>query len=277
MSDQKKLEIQVLITESNETVIETLARNCTLSKQKLKDALNKGCVWLTQGKRTQRVRRAKKVLSAGSQLDMYYDPKVLSASIPNPELIKDMSDYSVWNKPSGLLSQGSKWGDHCTIARWAEQNLKPQRNSFIVHRLDRAASGLILIAHSKKAAGQLSNLFSTRTVDKYYQAVVSGKWPYDSNVTIDTPIDGKSAISHVECIHYEGTNSLLKIKIETGRKHQIRKHLASKGFPIVGDRLYNTDTSTDKDLQLTAYKIEFLCPITNQMQTFQLQKINLES
>ena len=104
---------------------------------------------------------------------------MLSSPVPQALLIEDLIDYSVWYKPYGMLSQGSKWSDHCTIARFAQKNLSNERPAFIVHRLDRAATGLILIAHSKKAAKALSSLFENRTIEsnsleKFYQIIVHG-------------------------------------------------------------------------------------------------------
>ena len=267
----KSFEHHIKITTDNQLAIECLASHTELSKQKLKEAMNKGCVWLTAGKKTQRIRRAKKTLKCGQTLHIYYDENVLSAEPPVPELIADESDYSVWHKPSGLLSQGSKWGDHCTITRWAEQHLTPQRNSFVVHRLDRAASGIILVAHSKTAAAKLSHLFATRAISKTYHAMVEGVWPFEASQTINQPIDGKPSVSHVTPLTIDKVNetSLLEVSIETGRKHQIRRHLAESGFPIVGDRLYDS-TILDDDLKLMAVKLAFVCPLSHSEKLYQL-------
>lgn len=190
--------------------------------------------------------------------------------MPEAELLFDEGDYSLWYKPYGMLCQGSKWGDHATINRYAELNLKPQRPAFIVHRLDRAASGLVLLAHSKKAAAALANMFERRLVEKYYQVIVEGQCPQQQ--TIDTPIDGKNAVSHAQLLKYdESTNrSLVKVVIETGRKHQIRRHMASIGFPIVGDRLHGQALEGEIDLQLTSCFLKFECPISNTIKVFEL-------
>jgi len=96
-------------------------------------------------------------------------------------LVEDCGDYSIWNKPSGMLSQGSKWGDHCTIYRWVEKNLQPERAAFVVHRLDRAATGLILLAHKKSVASQFSRLFEKREIYKRYLVKVKGD--FSKNLT----------------------------------------------------------------------------------------------
>lgn len=223
----------------------------------------KGAVWVTQGKHTRRLRRSSKEISPGQTIHLYYNESVLDASVPDAQLIKDYDKYSVWYKPRGMLCQGSKWGDHTTITRYVEQNLQPQRNAFLVHRLDRATSGLILIGHTKQATTQLCELFQDRQLDKRYLAIVQGKTP--DKLTIETEVDSKPAKSHLTLEAYDDKQdrSLVEVKIDTGRKHQIRCHMASIGHTVVGDRLYNSDDQS-VDLQLTAYKLSFTCPIEQQ-------------
>ncbi len=132
------------------TAIELLSSHTDLSRQKLKQIMQKGAVWLTQGRHAVHIRRATRKLQFGQIVHLYYDEQVLSQQPPEARLISDEGNYSVWFKPVGMLSQGSKYGDHTSIYRWAEVHLQPQRNAFLVHRLDRATQGLILLAHSKK-------------------------------------------------------------------------------------------------------------------------------
>ncbi|PHS23923.1 MAG: RNA pseudouridine synthase [Methylophaga sp.] len=276
MSDSLlRFEKHIKVHQQNSVAVDILAAATALSKQKIKQVMQKGAVWLSKGKHTQRLRRAKKPLKPGEILHIYYDPKVLNLIPPEPELIFDQGRYSVWNKPYGLLSQGSKWGDHCTIMRWAEQHLKPQRVSFVVHRLDRAANGLIVIAHEKGAAAALSKLFQQRQIDKRYQIWVHGRFSNkatpENPIKVDDDIDKRHAISYFTLIEYdvEQDKSLLDVTIDTGRKHQIRRHIASLGFPVVGDRQYGTE-SDKEDLQLSAYYLAFTCPYTQHKQQFNL-------
>jgi len=268
----KHIEEHINITENNSLAVDILAQETGLSKQHIKQVMQKGAVWLTKGAKTQRLRRAKRTLKKGETLHLYYDKTVLERSPAEPTLLVDEGKYSVWNKPYGLLSQGSKWGDHCTITRWAEQHLTPQRNSFIVHRLDRAATGIIIIAHEKQAAAALSKLFHDRKIDKRYRIQVHGKFGEDT-LRIDSDIDERSAVSHFSLINYDETNdqSELDVNIETGRKHQIRRHAAELGFPIVGDRLHGNENDK-QDLQLNAYYMRFICPYAKTEKVFDLLK-----
>ena len=255
-----KFEKHIEISNNEDSAVDILSAETSLSKQIIKQAMQKGAVWLSRGKTTNRIRRAKKILQLNDVLHIYYDEKVLLQSPTAPRLISDEGKYSVWYKPYGMYSQGSKWGDHCTINRWAEKNLQPQRPAFIVHRLDRAANGLILLAHTKTMAATLSKMFKDREIEKHYRVSVKGCFP-ETIKTIDTEVDEKKACSHFDIIEYdeEHDRSLLDVLIDTGRKHQIRVHLSSIGFPVIGDRLYGE--ASKEDLQLTAYKIIFICPV----------------
>lgn len=253
------------------TAVELLSQHCQLSKQQLKQLMTKGAIWLTVGNKTQRLRRAKKQLQSGQRLHLYYNEVALSDDFAKPELIEDCGDYSVWNKPSGMMSQGSKWSDHSTIARFAQLNLEPQRPAFIVHRLDRATQGVILIAHSARAVRELTALFENRQISKKYQAVVMGEFP--AMLEFDTPIDDRSAHTSAKLLNFDSANnlSLLDVEIASGRKHQIRRHLLGADFPILGDRLYgNADLEPEVDLQLCGYFLEFRCPLSGQQKHYQI-------
>ncbi len=267
-----RFEKHLAVHTNDMTAIELLAEHTSFSKQKLKQIMKKGAVWLTYGQSTRRIRRASKKLSAGQTLHLYYDHSIIQESELTAQLIADEGDYSVWFKPSGMLSQGSKFGDHSTIYRWAEMHIKPQRNAFLVHRLDRATNGLILIAHTKKAAASLSQLFSLRDIDKYYKALVHGV--PESPLSINEPLEAKKAITKIlsVTIMCDKNYSLLDIQLLTGRKHQIRQHLLHINHTIVGDRLYGTGNKQTIDLCLTAYKIKFISPFDQQEKHYELDK-----
>ncbi|GLX77052.1 pseudouridine synthase [Thalassotalea insulae] len=254
-----------------------LKTNASLSINEIKSAIQKGALWLTRGNKTERIRKIKKPLNAKDKLHFYYDSKVLSQQPTPAILVSDQQDYSIWYKPYGMLCQGSKWSDHCTISRWVESHLEPQRPAFIVHRLDRAASGLIIIAHNKKANKAFSQLFEQRNLDKRYHVIVHGQLnpSYLANgQQVTTPIDGKPALSIFYQKEYDEKSdlSLQEVKIATGRKHQIRKHAASIDLPVVGDRFHGDKSKNYQgiDLQLCAISLSFDCPLTQQRQEFLL-------
>ena len=260
------IESHVTIESPDDNAVDLLQKATGLSKQRIKLAMTQGAVWVTRGSNTRRLRRAKRALREGDEVHLYYDAEILAEIPAEPTLIADVGGYSVWNKPYGLRSQGSKWGDHCTVARWAERNLEPERPAFTVHRLDRAANGLILVAHSKKTAAALSELFRERKVEKRYRALVAGDFSSHPNpLRVEQPIDDKEAVSEfsLQDVRNNGEKSVVDVRIETGRKHQVRRHLAELGHPVIGDRLYGTGKTDGVDLQLTAYLLAFQCPLAH--------------
>ena len=274
-----KREFHITVTSDDTHIVDLLAKASAFSKQHIKKIMQQGAVWLEDNLGVHRVRRADKTANTGHIVHCYYHDDVFKQIPPEPSLIADEQDYSVWHKPSGMLSQGSKWGDHCAIHRWIEQHYTfadgTQRPCFIVHRLDKAASGLIIIAHKKKLAKAIAALFEERTIDKHYYAKVGGEFPIKFNqhldqepepkpILIESHIDGKLSKTFVQRIDYnaEKNQSLLDIKIATGRKHQIRIHLSRYGYPIIGDRLYGIENDSI-DLQLLSYKLQFVSPVDN--------------
>ncbi len=263
-------EYHIDITQTESSTPALLADVSGLSINLIKQAMQKGAVWLSSDQGTRRLRRARKILSPGNQLHFYFDPAILDITIPQPTLVTDINDYSIWIKPRSVLSQGSKWGDHCAITRWIEGHDNRQRPAFIIHRLDKAATGLMLIGHGKKITSLFGSLFARKLVEKKYHTIVSGYFDQPEPYTLDSEIDGKPAVSYVRLLEYhqKPDQSLLEISIETGRKHQIRKHLSEAGYPIIGDRLYG---GGDKiNLQLAAVSLAFECPISGEYREYQL-------
>ncbi len=265
-----------------------LANHTNLSQARIKDAMQKGAVWLMRGNGKKRLRRASKPLQVGDKLALNYNAQLLNQAVPEPRLIHDAQDYSVWFKPYGLYCQGSRWGDFASINRWVEINLPKMLNSterpvFIVHRLDRATTGLILLAHSKTAARLFSEMFREGKMDKRYQAIVCGDFSVlPQGHEVDRIVDGKAARSFFSHVDYKEGCSLVDVTLVTGRKHQIRQHLSALGYPIVGDRLYGNSVSENeaRDLQLQSVSLQFTCPITHEEQYFSVahnQRMQLTS
>lgn len=267
------IEEHVKVETPEESPVDLLQRATGLSRQRIKVAMTQGAVWLTRGRNTQRLRRAKRALRAGDEVHLYYDAKIQAEIPAEPTLIADVGGYSIWRKPYGLRSQGSKWGDHCTVIRWSERHLQPERSAYVVHRLDRAANGLILVAHSKSVAAAVSAQFRDREVEKRYRALVAGDFSRQPDpLRVDDPIDGKDAVSEISLqqVSADRGRSLVDVRIETGRKHQIRRHLAGLGHPVIGDRLYGSGEGDGVDLQLTAYLLAFHCPVADKWVQYQL-------
>lgn len=270
-----KFELSIEVSAEKADIVELISTRCQLSKNEIKSAINKGVLWLTRNKKTKRLRKVKQALTHGDILHFYYDENVLMQSVPPAELVQDLTDYSIWYKPFGMLCQGSKFGDHCTINRFVESKEGLNRPSFIIHRLDKAATGLIIIGHTKQAAKNLAQMFEQKALSKSYQIITHADEALPDSFTNSNAIDEKPSISHFQLLKCDSTTdlSLYQVDIETGRKHQIRKHAAEKGIPVVGDRLHGLENDvliTQLNLQLCAVRLQFNCPITGKSRDIKL-------
>ncbi|OZG74089.1 hypothetical protein BTA51_08465 [Hahella sp. CCB-MM4] len=252
------------------SAVDLIAAETGLSKQKVKDTMQKGAVWLKRGsKPRKRLRRAKTDLQINDQLDIYYDPHLLAISPGKASLVEDFGDYSVWYKPPGMLSQGTQWGDHCALLRVVEQAFAG-RKVFLLHRLDKEACGLIIVGHSPKAAARMGELLQSRAISKHYRALLSHA-PESAEGTLTARIDGQDAETRYRVLGSGAESASVKVDIDliTGRKHQIRRHFSGIGCALVGDREYGGPSSPD-GLCLAAVRLAFQCPLKNRQRDITL-------
>jgi tRNA pseudouridine32 synthase/23S rRNA pseudouridine746 synthase len=258
-----------------DTACNLLASSTGLSKLRIKDAMVKGAVWLKRsGHKEKRLRKATYNLLPGDQVELYYDPKVLSSAPPDPRLIAEQKNYSVWYKPANLLTQGTRYGDHCALLRCVELFYKYRKEILPVHRLDREAFGLVLLAHTRQGAAALSALFQQGEIEKRYRAEVYGKiGSVGETITLSQPLDGKESITAISVTAFtpESNSTTIDIQLKTGRFHQIRRHLSQTGHPVIGDPKYGIKgKSSASPLQLCAYSLRFKCPFTGKIVTFSI-------
>ena len=242
--------------------IDLLVQACPeLSKGRLKDAMNKGAVALQKGKQFKRLRRAQAIVQPEEILHIAYDDDVLNRQCPPAVLIADEQQYSIWFKPAGMLSQGNEWGDHLALLRFVELHFGQKRPVFLVHRLDREASGLVIIAHTKTSAAAFSQLMQQHQMTKTYHIEVRGLLSdaLKSRGQIDLPIDGKASCSQFRILaeDAERNRTVLTINLITGRKHQIRRHFAAVGHPVMGDPQYGNHNQDPAGLALQAVGLRF--------------------
>ena len=255
---------RAVAAETAQTCSDYLAEHAGLSKGKVKDAMAKGAVWLgRQGGKRRRLRRATTVLQRGDVLELYYDEALLRIEPPVAHCVDDQRRYSVWFKPAGLMAQGTEYGDHCALLRQVENYFHPRRPVFVVHRLDREAAGLMLIAHDGRAAAQLSALFREHRITKQYRVRVCGEVKLRQG-EIDLPLDGKPALTRYAVVAYDSSTRIttLEVNIATGRLHQIRRHFAMIGHGVMGDPRYGAGNKNRDGLQLEATGLRFRCPFS---------------
>ncbi len=234
-----------------------------------------GAVWLKRaGTKTRRIRKASFTLTPGDQISLYYDRALLRRSVEQPVNLFNHTDYSIWYKPPGMVTQGTEYGDHLSLLRIAEQTLKLYNKIFLIHRLDREAWGIVVLAHNKLSSAALSKQFRERSVEKRYWAQVEGQMtPEGRTFEINQQLDDKDSITLVTVgkYHLENSSTDLYIVLKTGRYHQIRRHLAAINHPLVGDERYGEKRKKyPKKMQLCAYQLGFKEPGGNKKVSFVL-------
>lgn len=219
----------------------------------------------------------------------------------NESIIFEDEQILVVTKPPGLATQAPREFDSlearvrayllATSSQTSDSDRPPYLG--IPHRLDRCASGIIVFAKRRKAAQRLSRQFEAREVGKVYLADVagqvepsSGDWRDYLRKIPDEPrgevvatehTEGKLAVLQFEVQARSESASRLRIRLETGRMHQIRIQCASRGFPVVGDVLYGSDRQfgpsveheRDRQIALHAWQLTFLHPSVRETMTFE--------
>ncbi len=184
---------------------------------------------------------------------------------------------AIVDKPPGQLSMGAEREKERTAHRLLNEHLKALTKSklqqaFIVHRLDRETSGLMIFARSETIQAALQN--NWRGVTKRYLAIVKGIPVEESGTLKDHLLESRSlrvhrvaqggeiAITQYRMIGRYGTNALLELTLETGRKHQIRVQLAIRGHPIIGDRKYGERKDPTRRLALHSSELKLRHPVS---------------
>ncbi|MEW6601716.1 MAG: RluA family pseudouridine synthase [Nitrospirota bacterium] len=261
----KKLTIKETAGNGDEgTVMDFLCAKTGLSRSRIKDAMSKGAVRIKKknGKLLPE-RKGSCVLKRGDYVEFNYDEQLLSRKPPSATCLHDLGAYSVWYKPAGLMSQGTKFGDHCSILRQVEKHFKPARRAFLVHRLDREASGIMLVAHDRVSAAKLSGLFQNRQVEKEYRIEVLGN-AHDLNCNeILFSLDGRPAVTEFKVIAYDPVrnSSMVTAIAKTGRLHQVRRHFNMAGHPVMGDPGYGKGNKNSEGMKLSAVALRYRCPV----------------
>lgn len=198
------------------------------------------------------------------------------------QIIYEDKDILVIDKPYGLLTVATAKDEDVTAYRLASAYVKTQDTKnkiFVVHRLDRDTSGVLMFAKSERAKKDYQAKWNELVSDRTYVAIVEGQ-PKKKSGTIKSFLQqnktnhmystatGQEAITRYEVIKEAEALSILKVNIDTGRKNQIRVHMADMGNPIIGDKKYNGKTNPLKRLGLHAYRIVVTNPRTKKDMTF---------
>jgi 23S rRNA pseudouridine1911/1915/1917 synthase len=193
------------------------------------------------------------------------------------EILYEDSDILLISKPAGLLTVATLDERERTAFAFLREHLRKSKSGqklFIVHRLDKLASGILVFAKSEHVKSLLQDIFSTHDIQRKYWAIVEGvvsknqgtiqsHLAEDKSLRMHSTEDtkrGKSAITHYRVLRRLRNLTVLEVTLETGRKNQIRVHLSEMGHPIVGDRAYGSTQNPLGRLGLHAFHLGFVHP-----------------
>lgn len=207
------------------------------------------------------VKKPNTKIERGVKLELKVPNELRNADLV-PEIIYEDDDVIVVNKPAGLLSEAK--GEYCPESTLADYG-------YVVHRLDRGTSGVMILAKSEPVQKFLKNQFQKRTVHKTYYAVVEGKFK-EPAAKLELPIirdlkrpttfrvdaNGRDAQTIYYVTRTDGKHSLVQLQPITGRTHQLRVHMKFLGHPIMGDDVYGGEKA--ERLFLHAARLEITLP-----------------
>ena len=259
-----------IVVEKDGELLEYLINHLDMPKKRIKQYLSHGSIYVNNHKTTQYNYK----VVAGTNIIIDTDSKA-DKTLPFDVLFED-DNIIVVNKPSGLLSIATQKEKEKTLYHIVRDYLvsKNKNNKiFIVHRLDKDTSGIVLFAKNEKIKNQLQEHWNEYVELREYVAVVHGKLKKKEDhvtqylketktnlVYVSRDKDGKEAITNYKVLKENSDYSSLSIELETGRKNQIRVLFSSLGCPIVGDNKYGIKDGEDR-LYLHANRLKLYYPV----------------
>ena len=222
----------------------------------------------------------------GDLLEVNFTRPFVVFSHPRIKLVYEDNDIIVINKGSGILSVSTdniKDGTAYSILRDYLKKKDPRTMLFIVHRLDRDTSGLMMFAKNVEAKEAMQHNWNNMVLGRKYVAVVEGKVEQEEGTiksylaetsqfevySTQNPEEGQLAVTRYKRLKTNNGYSLMELSLDTGRKNQIRVHIKDLGHPIAGDRKYGAKSSPIHRLALHAQTLHFAHPITKQEMRFE--------
>ena len=224
-------------------------------------------------------------LEPGDEVKVNTTREFQTFSNPRLKIVYEDDDIIVVNKGYGLLSMGTdriKEGTAYSILREYLKRKDPRNKLFIVHRLDRDTSGLMMFAKSAEVKDAMQHNWNNMVLERKYIAIVEGTLePEEGEVrsylaensvhevySTNNPEEGQLAVTYYKTLKTRRPYSMVELSLATGRKNQIRVHMKESGHPIVGDRRYGAKSSPIHRLCLHARTLRFVHPITRKDMNF---------
>lgn len=219
-------------------------------------------------------------LKVGQKVEVRWEKIPVDQLYQGIQIVYEDRDLLVIDKPAGLLTVATDTEKRKTAYSILSDYVKkqdPDKKIFVVHRIDRETSGLLLFAKSEEVKDVLQGTWMSTITERVYVAVTEGpvepaqgviaSWLTESAAfkvySGQNPQQGKKAVTHYRTIKSNRDYALLEVSLETGRKHQIRVHLQDIGHPVVGDKKYGSTVNPLKRLGLHARVLAFIHPVSN--------------
>ena len=260
-----------LRVEQDSELLEYLYNNLDMPKKKIKQYLTHGAIYVNNVKTTKYNYKLVK------GMNIVIDTNNKNKKVLPFDVVFEDDQIIVVNKPSGLLTIATNKEKDKTLYHIVSDYLKSKdKNSkvFIVHRLDKDTSGIVILAKNERIKNQLQENWNEYVSLREYVAVVHGKLKNEEGrvvqnlketktnlVYVTKKGDGKEAITNYKVIKATDNYSLVNIEIETGRKNQIRVAMSTLGNPIVGDKKYSTIKDGENRLYLHANRLKVYYPV----------------
>lgn len=226
-----------------------------LSKVKIKEAINKGAVWVKRGENEpERVRRVKDMVKLYDEIHIYYDSDFLKLATPKLQLISDNTHYSVWYKPADILEAVSLYGDHLNLERVIDQSLSDDRDCYWVYPNTEATFGVFLMAHSRNMAAKLEQMELQDTLQ--------------IDVMVERPASEPELESHDSFLL--DAENLEKRQQVPQRMQYFFDNAQGKELDILQDFTARIDQRQLElnPVQIECLKLTFNCPINDKLVTF---------
>ncbi len=244
-----------------------------LSRRTAKLALDIGCVFVNKKRvkaASRRVREGDDIvahLEGAYQRALTRDPDAPPRTPPLHVRFED-AHLVVLYKPAGVLTAPTPESDRNNLLYWLESRTERRQRHYVVHRLDLHTSGVLVFAKTSDANRVLSEMFRRHDLVRQYDVFVHGHFSGEPQ-RVEAPINGKHAITHLTLEKHVGHYSWLLATLQTGRTHQIRRHLSGVGFPVVADPKYGRTRSDAPRMGLHARRLAFAHPISGEQLDFQ--------
>ena len=279
--------MEVKVVENDIRIDKYLSNNTELSRTLISKMIDNGYI-VVNGKKTKNNYKVKEndIISIDNSFkeEINIEPEEMDLDI-----VYEDNDIMIINKPSGIVvhpGNGNYKGTLVNGLMHYTNNLSDVNGEIrpgIVHRIDKDTSGLIIVAKNNKTHEILGDYFKNKSITRTYIALVKGEIGTNSG-TIDAPIgrsdkdrkkmavtakNSKNAITHFTVLKRYKGYTLIKCKLDTGRTHQIRVHMAYIGHPVYNDPVYTNDKCSDFGQFLHSYSMEFIHPITKEKMYFE--------